>query len=70
VYSRLAKLGDPLADVNTLFDKERSRSIRDGLYDSKTEMDGHPNIDCVLMIKILVLQTASFRGNKRSARYR
>lgn len=55
-YERLSKLGDPLAGVDTLLDWERFRPIADGLYGNKTEKGGHPNIDCVLMIKILVLQ--------------
>jgi IS5 family transposase len=55
-YDRLAKLGDPLAEANTLLDWGRFRSIAEGLYDNKTEKGGHPNIDVVLMIKILVLQ--------------
>ena len=55
-YNRLAKLGDPLAGANRLLDWEKFRSIEAGLYDNKTERGGHPNIDFVLMIKILVLQ--------------
>jgi IS5 family transposase len=55
-YGRLAKLGDPLAGVNTLIDWERFRPVTEELYDNKTERGGHPNIDCVMMIKILVLQ--------------
>ena len=55
-YDRLAKLGDPLARANTLIDWEKFRPIAEGLYDNKTERGGHPNIDCILMIKILVLQ--------------
>ena len=55
-YSRLAKLGDPLAEANKLIEWERFRSIEEGLYGNKTEKGGHPNIDSVLMIKILVLQ--------------
>lgn len=55
-YSRFAKLGDPLSEANKLIEWERFRSIEDGLYDNKTEKGGHPNIDFVLMIKILVLQ--------------
>jgi IS5 family transposase len=55
-YDRLARLGDPLAEVNTLLDWEKFRPIAEGLYDNKTERGGHPNIDSVLMIKILVLQ--------------
>jgi IS5 family transposase len=55
-YDRFAKLGDPLAEVNALIDWERFRSTAEGLYGNKTERGGHPNIDYVLMIKILVLQ--------------
>lgn len=55
-YGRLAKLGDPLAEVNILIDWERFRLIGERLYDNKTEKGGHPNFDCVLMLKILVLQ--------------
>jgi IS5 family transposase len=55
-YDRIAKLGDPLAKANTLLDRERFRPIAEELFDNKTERGGHPNIDCVLMIKILVLQ--------------
>ena len=55
-YNRLSKVGDPLSQVNSLLDWERFRSITEDLYDNKTEKGGHPNIDSVLMIKILVLQ--------------
>jgi IS5 family transposase len=55
-YDRLAKLGDPLAGVSTLLNWERFRPIAEGLYNNKTERGGHPNIDVILMIKILVLQ--------------
>jgi transposase, IS5 family len=55
-YDRLAKLGDPLAHANTLLNWEGFRPIAEELYNNKTEKCGHPNIDFVLMIKILVLQ--------------
>jgi IS5 family transposase len=55
-YDRLAKLGDPLAEVNSLLDWGRFHPIADELYDNKTERGGHPSFDCVLMIKILALQ--------------
>ena len=55
-YNRLSKVGDPLSQVNSMLDWERFRPITDDLYDNKTEKGGHPNIDSVLMIKILVLQ--------------
>ena len=34
-YSRFAKLGDPLADVDTLLDWEKFRLIGEGVYDNK-----------------------------------
>lgn len=55
-YDRLSKLGDPLAQANSLIDWEGFRPIEEELYDNKTERGGHPNIDFVLMIKVLVLQ--------------
>ncbi len=55
-YARMSKLGDPLAQANSLLDWERFRPIEEELYNNKTEKGGHPNIDVVLMIKILVLQ--------------
>jgi IS5 family transposase len=55
-YDRLAKLGDPLAQANTLLDWEGFRSIEEELYNNKTEKGGHLNIDFILMIKVLVLQ--------------
>jgi IS5 family transposase len=67
-YDRLSKLGDPLAEVNTLLDWEKFRPIAEGLYDNKTERGGHPNIDCVLMIKILVLQQWHSQSDQRMER--
>ena len=67
-YDRLARLGDPLAEVNTLLDWEEFRSIAEGLYDNKTERGGHHNIDCVLMIKILVLQQWHSLSDQRMER--
>lgn len=55
-YDRFANLGDPLAQANNQLDWECFRSIEYELYDNKTDKGGHPNIDFVLMIKILVLQ--------------
>ena len=55
-YDRLSKFGDPLCEANELLDWERFRPIAEELYNNKTEKGGHPNIDVVVMIKILVLQ--------------
>jgi IS5 family transposase len=67
-YDRLSKLGDPLAGVNSLLDWEKFRPIADDLYDNKTERGGHPNIDCVLMIKILALQQWHSLSDQRMER--
>jgi IS5 family transposase len=67
-YDRLAKLGDPLAEVNTLLDWEKFRTIAERLYDNKTERGGPPNIDCVQMIKILVLQQWHSLSDQRMER--
>ena len=50
-YNRLARLGDPLAQANSLIDWEGFRPIEEEIYDNKTERCGHPNIDFVLIIK-------------------
>lgn len=55
-YVRLSRVGDPLSEVNCLIDWEQFRPTTEALYDNTTEKGGHPNIDSVLMIKILVLQ--------------
>jgi hypothetical protein len=36
-YDRLAKLGDPLAEVNALIDWEGFRPIAEKMYNNKTE---------------------------------
>jgi IS5 family transposase len=55
-YRRLEGLGDKLAEVETLIDWEAFRSIIGELYNNKTEKGGRPNIDEVVMVKMLVLQ--------------
>jgi IS5 family transposase len=55
-HNRLSKVRDLLSQVNSLLNWERFRPITEDLYDNKTEKGGHPNIDSILMIKILVFQ--------------
>ncbi|MGC9445442.1 MAG: IS5 family transposase [Candidatus Methanospirareceae archaeon] len=55
-YKRVARLGDKLAEIESLLDWEAFRPIVGELYDNKSERGGRPNIDEVLMIKLLVLQ--------------
>jgi transposase, IS5 family len=64
----LAKLGDPLAQANSLIDWNRFRPIEKELYNNKTERGGHPNIDFVLMIKVLVLRQWYSLYNQRMER--
>jgi len=56
-YERVKKLGDKLSEIDSLIDWEAFRPIVKGLYDNKTEKGGRPNIDEVVMIKLLILQS-------------
>ncbi len=55
-YKRIEQLGDKLAQLEAVIDWEAFRPIVAGLYDNKSEKGGRPNIDEVVMIKLLVLQ--------------
>ena len=55
-YKRVAELGDRLAEIESLMDWEAFRPIVGDMYDKKSEQGGRPNIDEVVMIKLLVLQ--------------
>ena len=56
-YTRVQKVGDKLADFEILIDWEVFRPILEGMYQNNTEKGGRPNIDVVVMFKILVLQS-------------
>ena len=56
VYRRVARLGDKLANIESLIDWEAFRPIVGKLYENKSERGGRPNIDEVVMVKLLVLQ--------------
>ncbi len=55
-YKKVQKLGDRLARVEGLIDWEAFRPILAGLYRNDGPKGGRPNIDEVLMVKLLVLQ--------------
>ncbi|MHC1565814.1 MAG: transposase, partial [Candidatus Syntropharchaeales archaeon] len=55
-YAKVECLGDRLAEIDSLIDWEAFRPIVAGMYRNKTEKGGRPNIDEVVMIKMLVLQ--------------
>jgi len=55
-YKKLEVLGDKLAAIEPMIDWEAFRPIISGWYINKTSKGGRPNVDEVLMIKMLVLQ--------------
>ena len=55
-YERVRILGDKLSEIDSLINWEAFRSIVKDMYDNKTEKGGRPNIDEIIMIKILILQ--------------
>jgi IS5 family transposase len=55
-YKKIHKLGDRLAKIEPLIDWEAFRPIIRDLYDNRTPKGGRPNVDEVVMVKMLVLQ--------------
>lgn len=55
-YKRVAKLGDKLSEVEPLIRWEAFLRVVGGMFNNQTEKGGRPNIDEVIMIKMLVLQ--------------
>ena len=55
-YENVQKNGDKLADVEPCIDWKAFKPIVEGLYQNKSSRGGRPNIDPVVMVKLLVLQ--------------
>ena len=55
-YERYQKLGDKLAKIEPLIDWEAFRPIITPMYHNETPRGGRPNVDEVMMMKLLVLQ--------------
>jgi len=55
-YERVKSLGDKLSEIDSLINWESFRPIVKDMYDNKSEKGGRPNIDEIIMIKILILQ--------------
>jgi IS5 family transposase len=55
-YEKLLKIGDKLAEINKNVDWKKFVPIVSGLYDNKSEKGGRPNMDEIVMVKMLVLQ--------------
>ena len=56
-YKQVKDLGDRLGELAPLIEWESFREIVGEIYTNTTEQGGRPNIDIVLMIKMLVLQS-------------
>jgi len=55
-YKRVERLGDRLAEIESMVDWEAFRPIVGDMFDNRSERGGRPNIDEVVMVKLLVLQ--------------
>ena len=55
-YENVKKHGDRLARADSLIDWEAFRPIITPMYNNKTSRGGRPNVDPVVMVKLLVLQ--------------
>jgi IS5 family transposase len=55
-YENVKKHGDRLARVDSLIDWETFRPIITSMYHNNTPRGGRPNVDPVIMVKLLVLQ--------------
>ena len=55
-YKQLERLGDKLSEIDSLIEWKPFRPIIKKLYNNKTEFGGRPNLDEIVMVKMLVLQ--------------
>jgi IS5 family transposase len=55
-YKRVEQLGDRLAEIKSLMDWDAFRPIVGDMFDNRSARGGRPNIDEVVMVKLLVLQ--------------
>lgn len=56
-YKRVQKVGDHLSDLEPLIEWEAFRPIFQDFYRNNSDKGGRPNIDPVVMVKLLVLQS-------------
>jgi IS5 family transposase len=56
-YNNVKKLGDRLEEFASLIDWGSFRQVVGDIYNNTTELGGRPNMDIVLMVKMLVLQS-------------
>ena len=56
-YEKLRKFGDRLAEMKKIIDWESLRPLRKDLFINDTDKGGRPNVDEILMVKVLFLQS-------------
>jgi len=54
-YKRLQELGDRLSEINTIIDWKKFRPIVKDLYKNTGPRGGRPNIDEIIMVKLMFL---------------
>lgn len=57
IYKKVHKLGDRLAKIEPHIDWNAFTHIIQSIYTNNTPMGGRPNVDLVVMMKLLVLQS-------------
>ena len=62
-YKRVERLGNRLAEIESMVDWEAFRPIVGDMYDNRSERGGRPNIDEVVMVKLLVRYPAVARAS-------
>ena len=62
-YKQVKDLGDRLGELANLIEWGPFREIVGEIYANTTEQGGRPNIDVILMIKLLVLQSKIGRAH-------
>lgn len=55
-YENLLKIGDKLAEISKHVNWKAFVPIVSGLYDNRSDKGGRPNMDEILMVKMLILQ--------------
>jgi len=57
IYKKVQKQGDRLAKIQPHIDWNAFTPIIQSIYTNNTPMGGRPNVDLVVMMKLLVLQS-------------
>ena len=67
-YKRVERLGDRLAEIGAMIDWDAFRPIVGDMFDNRSARGGRPNIDEVVMVKLLVRYPAVARALRSRTR--